>query len=59
MKKIYQMPETDVVILRVSGIIMEDTETSGIGQVIQGNENNTFEEDELSTDMNKSDLWEH
>lgn len=58
MKKIYQMPETDVVTLRVSGIIMEDTENSGTGVIIQANENSNFDEGELSTETNNSSLWD-
>ena len=58
MKKMYQTPETDVVNLNTTGILQEGTtEASGIGHVIQGNENKSFEEEVLPTDMNKS-LWE-
>ena len=52
------MPETDVVTLRVTGIIMEDTENSGTGQIIQANENSNFDEGELSTETNNSSLWD-
>ena len=58
MKKIYQMPETDVVTLRVTGIIMEGTENSGTGHIIQANESSNFDEGELSTETNNSSLWD-
>lgn len=58
MKKNYQVPETDIVTVRTSSPLQEEIENSGTGIIIQGNENNTFEDNELSTDMNKSGLWE-
>ena len=58
MKKNYQVPETDIVTVRTSSLLQEEIENSGTGIIIQGNENNTFEDNELSTDMNKSGLWE-
>ena len=57
MKKIYQIPETDVVRLHC-GPFLEDDNTSGIGVVINANEKNNFDEGELSTETSNSSLWE-
>ena len=40
------------------GSFMEDEGTSGIGQIINANENKNFDEGELSIEKNNSSLWE-
>ncbi len=56
MKKIYQIPEIDVVIL-ASKISILDGSPGEIGE-IDANQNKTFDEDELSTDLSTSGLWD-
>ena len=57
MKKIYQFPEIELHVMeKFCGI--EDG-SNGDGEVdVLSNENKSFDEGELSTDVNKSDLWD-
>ena len=58
MKKIYQIPETEIIMSACKKWIMTDI-SGEIGPGGQdSNEGKTFDEGELSTDMSKSGLWE-
>lgn len=58
MKKIYQIPETEVIISEYMKCILQDTS----GEIGPGgnesNEGKTFDEGELSTEIVNSSLWD-
>lgn len=56
MKKLYKTPETEVLEMTASKCILEQSGESG---TIHSNESKTFEEGEISSDMNPSSgLWD-
>ena len=58
MKKIYQIPEIEISEMVLSKcFLVEDSGEIGAGGNLT-NENTTFEEEVVSTELNNSSLWE-
>ena len=57
MKKIYQIPEIEISKNVLTCSILEDSGEIGAGGNLT-NENATFEEEVVSTELNNSSLWE-
>jgi hypothetical protein len=58
MKRIYQVPEIDIVFSSSRYSIMDPSGGENNDDNTLSNESKSFEEGELSTDMSKSGLWD-
>lgn len=59
MKKIYQRPEMEVIGALYSKYILGEGQSGEVdGKDFDSNVSKTFDEGELSTDTNKSGLWD-
>ena len=59
MKKIYLIPETEVIVINSMKILEDEGENSGVIEENLTNDNVIFEENTIETDVEKSvNLWD-
>ena len=58
MKKIYQIPEIEIVMPTLKSKYMVTEPSEGVLPDIESNESKTFDEGEINVDNRNSSLWE-